>query len=1284
MKGSSICDVIRERAQEQPAGQAFCYLTNFFGDEGLPGPLLRYDSLDLQARAIAAVLADSVPAGERALLLYPPGLDFLPAFFGCLYAGIIAVPVPPMDARRLRRTLARLQAVIADARPVLALTTFQVLATVSAAVRQAPELGALQWIATDQIEPIEAEGWRQREVREDAVAYLQYTSGSTSTPKGVVVTHRGLLANSESIRRAWGYGPDSTSLMWVPNFHDDGLVHGIVQPLYAGFPAYLMSPLSVVEQPVRWLQAIGRYRATHSGGPNFAYTLCVDRVPAEERSGLDLASWRVAYNAAEPIHPETLESFSRAYEPSGFRREAFFPSFGLAEATLLVSTKAEGTLPSLLPVRSGPLETEGRVVPAPDTAAGARTLVGCGPAVPGTEVAVADPVSGRRRGADEVGEIWIAGPGVAGGYWNRPEATAETFGARLDDGAGPFLRTGDLGFLHDGELYITGRLKDVIIVRGRNCYPQDIELTVERASPELRPGCGAAFSLELDGEERLIVVQEARHPRDVDAAAVAAAVCREVAEAHELQVYALVLIPPRTLPKTSSGKIQRHACRTELLAGQLEEVGGWVLGQAPGGETVSGLLRRRVAASRPAALVEAVAAAAPAAPAGRAGELLTWLRSWAEERLDSRLIDERRSIPPSVVLDLGDRGLFGLQVESGSGGLALSHRETARVLAQLGAIDLTLGCLVSGHNSLGLRPLQRYATEPVHQALLPDLVRGRALGAFALTEPGAGSNPRAIVTQAIPEGGGWRLRGSKVWTGSAAWAGVTHVFAQVPGTSARSGGITGFAVRRGTPGLRLGPEALTMGLRGMVQSAVFLDGVKVGEEDLLGGVGDGLEVAEDAIALSRLFLAAVSVGGMKRCAQLMARYAGRRTVATGRLLDHPVTRARLGEVIAATAAVEALTDLAAARLDEGRPVPREVLAALKTAAAEALWQAADHLVQCLGGRGYVETNFAPQILRDARIFRVFEGPSEALHQFVGASLLQGSSEIGGFLRQLPGGTAIADRLREVVEESRERTPGRLDPGDRVSSLRWTYHRAGELAASALLLAALEAQAGAGRRALEWARARFEADARRALAGTPEEVAMLSAEEAAGLMEELAGAIGDVRQGLAGEDHAVDPLLLRTPAPVAGEGGGAGPAVPEPEPEEMPVLLREVPPFSATVQEWMARWLVDRIGIAEAAIDPAMPFTSLGLDSVTGVQMAADLGAWLGRPVDSTLAWDYPTIAALAAHLGGGGAAAESPGLETEDDELLAILRDIETLSPEQAEQVLEQELIRIKEGSPDV
>jgi acyl carrier protein len=488
--------------------------------------------------------------------------------------------------------------------------------------------------------------------------------------------------------------------------------------------------------------------------------------------------------------------------------------------------------------------------------------------------------------------------------------------------------------------------------------------------------------------------------------------------------------------------------------------------------------------------------------------------------------------------------------------------------------------------------------------------------------------------------------------------------------------MTGFAVRPDSRGFRLGPEVPTLGLRGMVQSALYLDGVAVGEEDLLGSVGEGLEVAEDAIALSRLFLVAVSAGGLSRCAQLMARYASRRSIATGLLLEHPVTRARLGEVAAATIAVEAMSQLLAGRLDEGVSLPREILACAKTVAADYLWQAADHLVQLHGGRGYIETNPAPQILRDARIFRIFEGPSEVLHQFVGSSLIHGGREVPSFLEQLPGGPRIAERLLAAIEEVRERVPDRLDRGDPVTSLRWAYGLAGELTASALLLAGLagrESGSSVLRRAYEWADLRFEEQARRALAKSSAEAALLTKAEVQEFLQAVAVAVID--QEAAGEEHAVDPLLRPAPPPAAAVELA----------ERLPVaasMLEEGRGFHApanglgsqAIRQWVKGWLAARIGLEEETIDSSKPFTSLGLDSVTGLQMAVELGNWLSRRVDPTLAWDYPTIDSLAAHLGGDTGdrtAAEPAG----DEEVLAILREVEMLSPRAAQEALERELL---------
>ncbi|HEY7424335.1 MAG TPA: AMP-binding protein, partial [Gemmataceae bacterium] len=377
----------------------------------------------------------------------------------------------------------------------------------------------------------------------------------------------------------------------LPPYHDMGLIGGILQPLHLGGCCYLMSPTSVFSNPFSWLQVISRYRGSASGGPNFAYELCLRKVTPEQRALLDLSSWQLAFTGAEPVRADTLERFTELFAPCGFRREAFYPCYGLAEATLLVAGGKKDAPPVTLSVRKAALECH-QAVPACPGESGTQTLVGCGHSLADQQIVIVHPDERTRCRGGEIGEIWIAGPSVAQGYWDQPELSRQTFAAHLtDSGEGPFLRTGDLGFLHEGELYVTGRLKDLIILCGRNLYPQDLERIAERSHPDLNPGCGAAFAIESDGQERLVLVYEAIPRRQPDVAAVAEAVRRAVAEEHEAELHAFVLLKFGGMPKTSSGKIQRQACRSAFLAGTLETYGEWRASSQP---SVGGLTRAAV------------------------------------------------------------------------------------------------------------------------------------------------------------------------------------------------------------------------------------------------------------------------------------------------------------------------------------------------------------------------------------------------------------------------------------------------------------------------------------------------------------------------------------------------------------------------------------------------------------------------------------------------------------------------------------------------------------------
>lgn len=543
---ATLVDLLQYRAQHQPKQHAFTFLVDGEGDERN----CTYEELDQQARAIGASLQALGVSNKNILLLYPPGPEFMPAFWGCVYAGAVPVPAYPP---RANRNLLRLQSIIADAEAPLLLTTSAILSHIKPFLEQVPHFQELCCLATESLNE-SANDWTRPTINKVSLALIQYTSGSTGSPKGVMLSHENLLHNAFLVHKAVEHKPGDRYVSWLPIFHDMGFMAGLLQPLYGGFPVTLMSPVSFLQRPVRWLQAISRYQATTSGGPNFAYELCLRKITEEQRAGLDLSTWSVAFNGAEPVRPETLDRFAQTFATCGFRREAFYPCYGLAEATLMVSGGRKAAAPVI--------DTFDR-----------KNLAGCGRTMFDQELRIVDPQSLKNRAEGEVGEIWVKGKSVARGYWGRDEETRETFQAYLkDSGEGPFLRTGDLGFMLDHELFVTGRIKDLIIIRGRNHYPQDIEASVELCHPDWPAGGVAAFSVEIAGEERLVVLREVDRRTENDPEKAVTAIRQAVADQHELQTYAVVLLKTKGIPKTSSGKIQRHACRDLFLAGKLDEL----------------------------------------------------------------------------------------------------------------------------------------------------------------------------------------------------------------------------------------------------------------------------------------------------------------------------------------------------------------------------------------------------------------------------------------------------------------------------------------------------------------------------------------------------------------------------------------------------------------------------------------------------------------------------------------------------------------------------------------
>lgn len=567
-----MLDLVARQVADQADRTAYVFL-----EDGEIVSEITFAELHRRARVIAARLQLELRPGDRALLVYPAGLEFISAFFGCMYAGVIAVPA---TYPKPKRPMPRLQRIALDCDAHVALSTAQTLTTLDPELLSA-DAATGQWIATDELDDELAHLWEPPTVAETDLAFLQYTSGSTSDPKGVMVSHANLLNNLECIRQSFGIGEteedlaSATGVFWLPAYHDMGLIGGVLMPLYMGGRSVLMSPTAFLQRPLRWLQAIHEHHAIISGAPNFAYEYCVRRTTAEERAELDLSRWRLAFCGAEPVRAETLQHFADAFAAAGFRRAAFYPCYGLAETTLLAAGPDYRHEPRILAVNRAAL-AEHRIAPAcGEPAEMVQRLVGCGPAVPGHTIVIVQPETGTECSEDEVGEVLIQGPSVAQGYWNRGEETEQEFGARVAGREGRFLRTGDLGFFRDGQLFVTGRVKDVIIIRGRNHYPQDIEQSAEEAHPAVLPG--AAFALaDEEQDERLVVVHQLdRQFRDADMDEIVRAVRRAIVEQHELDPYAIVLIRQTSLPITSSGKVQRNLCREQYLAGELKTVHSW-------------------------------------------------------------------------------------------------------------------------------------------------------------------------------------------------------------------------------------------------------------------------------------------------------------------------------------------------------------------------------------------------------------------------------------------------------------------------------------------------------------------------------------------------------------------------------------------------------------------------------------------------------------------------------------------------------------------------------------
>ena len=564
---TSLVDILSWRANHQPHKLSYRFLLDGENEE----VSMTYKELDLKARSIGSTLQTHTKKNDRVILLLPSGLEFIAAFLGCLYANVIAIPLPPPHPARVKKSLAATLRIIKDTNPNVALMNSSLLESMKSQIDIKRLFGKLTLIPIDQQDMMERpDQWVKSETSLDEIAFLQYTSGSTLSPKGVMISHRNLISNLSQIERSFEQTCDSRTIIWLPPYHDMGLIGGILQPLYTGNIVTLMPHLMFLQRPIRWLQAISRFRATTSGGPNFAYDLCLRKIKPNQREGLDLSTWEVAFNGAEPVNLETLERFSEFFAPCGFSPEAFLACYGLAEATLIVSGGPKARIPKSKRLIINELANNRAVNSS--KLENTVSIVGCGQISELSTLKIVNPETLIPCAPNEIGEIWLSGPNVACGYWNRPSETASTFHARLCDASdATFLRSGDLGFMDKGELYITGRLKNMIIIDGKNHYPHDIERIVEKSYPAIQSGGCAVFSFEDSGKELLVVLVEIRRNLVTNKTELLKGIRKVISEDYELPIFDIKLMFPGSIPRTTSGKIKHFLCKTNYITGTLNE-----------------------------------------------------------------------------------------------------------------------------------------------------------------------------------------------------------------------------------------------------------------------------------------------------------------------------------------------------------------------------------------------------------------------------------------------------------------------------------------------------------------------------------------------------------------------------------------------------------------------------------------------------------------------------------------------------------------------------------------
>ncbi len=1158
---------------------------------------ITFGELRRRARAAAARLTAlrASHRGDAAILLYPQGIEFIVAFFGCLYAGIMAVPASVSNRKRAMDILGR---IAEDAGARWILSTGTQLEQLARDVKETPALAGIACVDIEQgADRLPAPTLR---IQPDAIAMLQYTSGSTGVPSGVAITHANLVDNQQQMERAFEHDDNTVIVSWLPMFHDMGL-GAVLISIWTGRPCIIMAPGVFVQNPRRWLAAISHYRGTTSLAPDFTYDLCVRRIGPREREGLDLSSWKVALNGSEPVRSWTVDRFVEAFGPCGFRRETFLPAYGLAEATMFVTSEDSRQAPLARRFSREKLE-RGSAEPETEPTLG-QTLVSCGHPWFGTKLLIVDPDTREECAPGKVGEIWLQGGAVGIGYWKKDVETKHTFQARTVDGRGPFLRTGDLAFVSDGHLFVAGRHKDLIIIRGRNHSPQDIEDSVSTCHPALVPRGCAEFSIDSDEGELLVVVQEVTRSslKTLDAPSIVRAIRSVVSDNHALQTHAVVLLKPSSLPRTTSGKVRRKTCRQSFLDNSLPAVASW--GGAAHGDAAPG----GDAHARDASL--------------HADRLIEWLRTHAAELTESHSGQDPDKLSAALSGTLARQGLLGMQVETKHGGLGLGHFDTARVLEQLAAVDFSLALVVGANTCLGVQPIARHASAQHRVPLVQGLVRGQEFAAFAFDEREPASSQTGTEALLRLEGEDhWRLYGSRDFNGASGTPNLINLVAR----HEEPPGSTAFVVARSAEGVHIASTGAPADTIGFSRTLITFDGTPLGRENLLGSFGSGNEVAREATLHMRLAVGAACIGAMKRCAQLVSRDVAYRPL-NGKATPNPVILSRLSSAAARVTALECLVHGIARATDMGQAVPAEGFAACKLLGPEMLLRSIDDLMLIGVKVGHGESNQVLGIYKSAGSLRNFDGPPEALAEATGAAVMAEDTPLRLLIEDVLGAPAVVSWVDPVIEAVRHRMKNLKGALARRAE-RWGHTRAGELTTWLALLTAVEGSLAKARsvdleHAHAWTLAQLEHAVSAVRLGTPSETATLDA--------------GDIAATFAAYSRTIGNLATESASSVASAGLKRAPLAANTSSTTDGQSLAQNGANEHAKRELRSRiiaWLANRLRIPVSEVEADRSFADHGLDSVSSVELAKELSDTLGREVDATVVWSFATIHSLAEHL----------------------------------------------------